>query len=203
MAVADQTERETGGADGRRARRDRGRAAVIDALYELLREGRSPVTTDDIVERSGVSLSSIFRYFTGIDDLQQQTIEHHFARHAGLFEVPAPGEGTRAERIRTYVEARTTLHEAIAPIARLARVRAREQPTVAASLEETRQRFARQVRTHFAPEVATRTPALADDLVAVVASLTSFEAWDLLVTTHGRSTAQVRRAWTTALDALL
>lgn len=189
--------------DGRRARRERGRTAVIDALYSLLQEGVVPVTTDAIVERSGVSLSSIFRYFESIDELQQQTITSHFQRFAHLFEIPAIGIGSPADRIQRYVDARLDLYTAIAPIGRLARARSIEQPMIRASLQQTRVRFSQQATTHFATELATRTPAEAEDLVDLVDSLTSFEAWDLLTVGHDRTRPQIRRAWNTGVSALL
>ena len=58
--------------DGRRARRERGRSAVIDAAFALAEEGKIPLTTELVAERSGVSAASIFRYFDGLDDLQYQ-----------------------------------------------------------------------------------------------------------------------------------
>ena len=198
MAVTDQVE-----PDGRRARRERGREAVIDALIELVSEGVFPPTTDAIIERSGVSLSSIFRYFDSIDDLQQQTIDRHFERFAPLFEVPAIGQGSRAERITRYVDARLDLYEAIAPIGRMARARAVELPRIARSLHQARTHFAEQAAAQFAPEVALRSAAQGEDLVALVASLTSFEAWDLLAAGHDRTRRQIRRAWLTGLRALL
>ncbi len=189
--------------DGRRARRERGRAAVTAALFDLLAEHGVPPTTEVLAARSGVSASSIFRYFSGIDDLHQQTIERYFVRFAPLFEIPAIGRGARPARIRRFIDARLELYAAIAPIARLARTRALDHPLLAATLHDTRERFARQVQEHFAPEVDQRSRARAADLVALVASLTSFEAWDLLTDADHARPADLRRAWTTGLTALL
>ena len=43
----------------------------------------------------------------------------------------------------------------------------------------------------------------ADDIVAVVAVLTSVESWQQFRHTHGRTALQTRRAWSTALGAIL
>jgi AcrR family transcriptional regulator len=198
MALAEDVE-----PDGRRARRERGRAAVIDALFSLLGEDGRPPTTETLVERSGVSLSSLFRYFASIDDLQQQTIESYFDQFAPLFEVPDIGNGAQPARIRRFADARLDLYEAIAPIARLARARSLDHPRLAETLHQTRSRLADQVGEHFAPEVRQRTRARGEDLVILASSMTSFEAWDLLTATHHRTRAQVHRAWTTGLAALL
>ena len=176
---------------------------MIDALLGLLHEHPVVPSADAIAERSGVSLSSLFRYFDDLGDLQRQTIETHFERSASLFELPAIGEGPLEDRIKRFVDARLDLYDAIAPLARLARARAIEPGLIADSLHQTRTRFAAQVGRHFSPEVDTCSPAAGEDLVALVDTLTSFEAWDLTTATHGRTRRQVRRAWTTALTALL
>ena len=189
--------------DGRRARRERNRVAVIDALFELLTEGSFPPAVDDIAARANVSVSSVFRYFENLDDLHGQTIERYFERFAALLEVPAVPDGDLDDRIAALVDARLDLYETIAPIARMARLRAADQPRIAASLAETRHRFTDQVRGHFEPDLRGRDRAEADDRVALVDACTAFEAWDLLQGTHGRSRRLIRRAWVLGLRAVL
>lgn len=189
--------------DGRRARRDRNRAAVIDALFSLLDEGERSPAADAIASRAGVSVSSLFRYFEGLDDLQEQTVEVHFARFGTLFEVPAIGSGSTEERIERFVEARLALYRTIAPIARLARSRALDHVRIAAKLAETRTRFAGQVRAQFAPELDALTPARRQDVADLIDALTSFESWDLLQSTHGRTEREVRRSWTAGIASVV
>lgn len=188
--------------DGRRARRDRNRLAVIDALVTLLQEGARP-STEEIAARAGVSVSSLFRYFDSIDDLQRQMIDLHFERFGPLFELPAIGSGARDERIARFVDARLELHNAVAPAARLARARAFDQPVIADTLTRTRRMLAAQIREHFAQELDAATPAVASDAVDAIDGLTSFETWDLMTTSHGRSTRQVRRNWVRAIASVL
>lgn len=190
-------------ADGRRARRERNRAAVIDAMFDLIAEGHLPPAVDALAERAGVSVSSVFRYFDNLDDLLQQTVSRYFGRFAGLFEVPPVPHGDLDDRIAALVHARLDLYEAIGPIARIARIRAVDQPQLAAVLAETRRTFEAQVRAHFATDLRDRSPAGADDRVALVDCLTAFESWDLLTGTHGRSRRLVERAWTMGLRDLL
>jgi AcrR family transcriptional regulator len=188
--------------DGRRARRERNRAAVIDALLSLIDEGHVPPSTDDIAERAGVSVSSLFRYFESLDDLQEQTIERHLERFADLFEIRAMGVGPLADRIDRLVDTRITLYRSIAPVARLARARGLDSPRVADKLAEIRAGFIRQIRDHFAPELATLPRADGNDLVVLIDALTSFESWDLARTTHGCSDRLVRRAWTAGVAGI-
>jgi AcrR family transcriptional regulator len=189
--------------DGRRLRRDRNRTAVVEAVYALLQEGIVPLSAEAVAERAGVSVSSVFRYFDGLDDLQRQTIELYFDRCAALFEVPALGKGTLAERIDTLVAARVALYRSIAPIARLARMRAPEYPLIDESLAATRATLSRQIRHHFAPELAALDHAAAGHLVALIDVLTSYESWDLMRVGSKLSERRIRVAWTTGIHALV
>lgn len=189
--------------DGRRMRRDRNRTAVVEAVYALLHEGHVPPSTEAVAERAGVSVSSVFRYFDGLDDLQKQTIELYFERCAPLFEVPALGEGTLDARIATLVAARLALYRSIAPIARLARMRAPEYPLIAESLTGTRARLIRQVRRHFAPELAALDRSDAGNLVALIDVLTSYESWDLMRTVSRLSERRIGASWTSGIRALV
>lgn len=189
-------------ADGRRARRERNRTAVIDAMFALLEEGHLPPSVEQVASRAEVSVSSVFRYFESLDDLQEQTIARYFERFAPLFEVPAV-DGDRDARIAALVDARLALYERVAPIAQMARVRAAGEARFARALLETRRRMADQVGAHLAPDVAHLGRAEADDRIALVDCLTAFESWDLLTSTHGRSRRLVRRAWLTGIAAIL
>lgn len=175
--------------------------AVIDAVFELLTEGAVPPPVEEVAARAEVSVSSVFRYFDNLDDLHEQTIVRYFERFDHLFEIPETPRADRAGRIAALVEARLDLYEAIAPLARLARRRAPEQPRLATTLHETRRRLAAQVRTHLAPDLGRDDAA--GDRAALVDVLTSFEAWDLLCDTHDRDRSSLARAWTLGIEALL
>jgi len=189
--------------DGRRARRERGRAAVTNAVIELVFEGRLPPSAEEIAERANVSVTSVFRYFDTLDDLRRATTDVYFERYAHLFEIPSIGEGTVAERIEAFVASRVTLYETNAPMARFIRLRAPEQAEVDALVHRVRATRADQIRHHFDHELSRLTPAARDDAVMIIGTLTSFESWDQARNDHARSPRQLRRAWAAALDRLL
>jgi AcrR family transcriptional regulator len=197
------TDIEPAAADGRRVRRERGRQAVVDALVDLIRSGHPLPTAEAIAERAGVSVSSLFRYFDNLGDLQHAAVTRFFERYVHLYEVPDLGRGDRSARIARYVATLESLFETIAPIARLVRARVLEHEHLEAPIGRARRLLADQTRAQFAPELDGLTPAARDDLVSLVSSLTSFEAWDLLRREFDRSARQIRRTWTAALDALL
>ena len=189
--------------DGRRARRERGRRAVIDAVIAILLEGRYPPPVDEIAERSQVSVPSIFRYFDTLDELRQETIDRYFEQYADCFEIPNLGCGSLPDRIRQLVDSRLDLYVTTAGVARIARSQAEVEPVVARNLASRRKRSIDQLRAHLAPERAARTRARAEEVVALVDVITSFEAWDLLVRTHGRSRRQIRTMWLDTLKRIL
>ena len=181
-------------ADADADRSGRIRAEVVEALFELLQEQGSLPSVAEVAERSGVSTSTVFRYFDDLDGLRAAVAERYFTRFAPLFELPGLGEGTTAERIDALVGARVALYGPIAPLARMARARTGEHEPFAATLAVTRQRFADQVRAHL--------PEADDDVAAVVDVLTSFESWDLL-RARDLDDGDVARIWTTGLTAIL
>jgi len=190
-------------ADGRRARRERGRQAVLDAMLDLVGEGAVPPSTEVLARRAGVSSASIFRYFENLDELRELTLARFFERYADLFEVPGLGEGGLDDRIDRFVAARLGLYAVVAPVARLARSRVQDQPRLAEQLTLVRRRQAEQVHRHFGGELAALAPATAEDRVALVAALTAFETWDHLIGDLGLEAADVERAWRDAVGLLL
>jgi AcrR family transcriptional regulator len=172
-------------------------------VIEMLLEGRYPPPVDEIAKRSRVSVPSIFRYFDTLHELRQETIDRYFEQYADWFEIPALGRGPLADRIRLLVDARLDLYAATAGVARVARSQAEVDPVVARNLASRRKRSIDQLRAHLAPERAARTRARAEELVALIDVITSFEAWDLLVRTHGRSRRQIRTMWLDTLKPIL
>src|SRR5262245_124138 len=110
--------------DGRTARRDRNRTAVLDAVLELFSEGDLNPSAEDVARRSGVSLRSVYRYVRDSDDLIRSAIERHQEKVIPLFIIDDLGEGSFAQRLDVMIERRVRLYETIAPTARAARARA-------------------------------------------------------------------------------
>lgn len=187
--------------DGRRARRERGRVAVIDAMFELLQEGKVPPAVELIAERSGVSVASIFRYFQGIDDLQFQTFQRFRQRFEPL--VHATVDGDFATRTNAFVQSRLDLYEQAGAIMAVGRLRALEHEPLVEASAQMRGVLADQVRTTFAHETTGSSPSRSADLVAVIDALTSLESWDVMRKTHARSRAQIARAWAQGISALV
>ncbi|MHA7653640.1 hypothetical protein ACX9NE_28020 [Mycobacterium sp. ML4] len=176
---------------------------MIDAAFDLILEGKIPPAVHDVAERAGVSVSSVFRQFDGLTDLQQQTIEQFRARYWHFIAArPDPGTDLDA-RIRLYVRNRVSLYAQALPLLMLARSRALEHQAMAEAVAYNRAALLAQTREWFRPETADCATADAADLVSLIDSLTCPEAFDLLSRAHHRSDRQVSRSWRSGLRALM
>ena len=189
--------------DGRHARRERGRAAVIDAAFDLILEGSVPPPVDEVAGRANVSVASVFRYFDGIDDMQRQAFVRFRERFRHLYEIPGGGRGRRPARVKAFVSSRLALYDVVGPMLALARARAVEHDPAAEAVAANRALLADQVRAQFAPELAGPPRARKAELVALVDSATSPEAWEIVRQAHGLSTKRIARIWTDLLTSAL
>ncbi len=156
-----------------------------------------------MADRAGVSTASVFRYFDTLDELRDETTRRYFERFAHLHEIPDIGTGTSDDRVKRFVDIRHQLYTATAPMARLVRNRASRVDALHELLHRHRAANAEQIGHHFAAELDRLGPGLRGELVATIATLTSFEAWSELTEDHRRTPAQIRRGWTRALVRIL
>jgi AcrR family transcriptional regulator len=189
--------------DGRHARRDRNKIAVVDAYLELIREGNPRPSVAEVADRSGVSHRSVFRYFADRDELARTSIERQESFVTPLLSLPIDHEQPLRDRVDLVVKRRLELFEAIAPVARLSRSLAPMQPIIQSELTKARAFFRAQVKRLFAPELTAMDKAHAASVVAVLDVLCSFEVAELLRTDQGLSTERTGDALRAAMIALL
>jgi AcrR family transcriptional regulator len=185
--------------DGRSLRRQRTEQAAVDAILDLLNEGVVQPTAQEVSDRSGVSMRSIFRLFQDMEALHAAAIERQLARVGPLLaDVPATGPVT--DRIAALTDDRARFFEAVAPVRRLAVRRSAQSPALRSGLARGDRHFRSQVATVFAAELAT---APDDDLLDALDAATSWEAWDRLRRAQDLSVAAARRVTALTLTALL
>ncbi len=178
--------------------------AVLDTALEIFMDGSErPTTANEIARRAGVSTSSFFRYFASIDDLRAQVAARYIEQNSDLLEQLPPAEAGFEERRRIFVDLRIRAGVTLGPMSRRVQGRAVEDPALVPFQEQFRAIFARQAEAHFEAELVSATPARRADLVALIDSMTSIEAFRILSETHGRSDTQIRRVWLSALGAIL
>ncbi len=185
-------------ADGRAQRRERSRTAVVDAILDLLVEGHPRPTAQQVSERSGVSMRTIFRLFDDMTSLHHVAIERQAERLMALI-VPLSHTGPVAERIDALVASRATVYEAITPVRRAAVRLSATSPPIANELARAAEGFRAQVASTLRRELADAGPAVLE----AVDLVTSWEAWERLRTIQGLSVPEAVQVVTGSLFALL
>jgi len=139
--------------DGRTARRNRNRDAVLDALIELADEGRVDPPIDAIAERAGVSYRSVYRYFEDRTDLMLAAMSKMLADLWPSLHTDTPSEGELDDRIDRFVTARVAAYRKLAPLSRqLLRLQLTE-PSVADQDAKLKDFIRERLEEHFAPEL--------------------------------------------------
>jgi len=187
--------------DGRSARRDRNRDAVLDAVIALFSEDVNP-SPEEVARRSGLSPRSVYRYFEDHDGLVRAAIARQVERALPLFQVDSLGEGPLDERISAIVAARLRLHDAVADTARAARHRAERTGPLAEQVRTGRTAMGEQVARQFTPELGALPTNEARQKLAVADVLMQFESLDYLRRDRELSMEDARRSLVDALTSL-
>ena len=166
--------------DGRRARRDRNRERVVDAMLDLYREGNLRPSVSAVAERSGVSHRSVFRYFDDLGELCRVAVERQLAATVDIWSVPETGVGPLDERVERLVEQRLTLYDAVASVWRVGQTQAPFEPVLAENLERTAALNVEQMKRHFEPELEGLPQDRAEHLSEALATMCSLDAIELL-----------------------
>jgi AcrR family transcriptional regulator len=168
------TDERDGAADGRIRRGERSREAIVAALCELIESGVLQPTVQQIADRAGVAIRSVFRHFADTDALYV-AMEGRLVEEALRLFGAAEREGDLAERVTGLVRLRASLFEKVGPYKRAANV----QRWRSAFMQARHERMQRTLRTDlmlWLPELRGAAP----DLIEAVDLATCFESWDRL-----------------------
>jgi AcrR family transcriptional regulator len=158
--------------DGRVRRSERSREAIVGALFDLIGAGQLQPTAQQVADRAGVGIRSVFRHFSEMETLYRAMDARLEGEAIRLLTVPSEG-GTPAARVRALVRQRVALFERIAPYKRAANlIRWRS-----AFLQQRHLRMRRVLREDLLARLPELRRAPAAELEAIDL-LTSFESWD-------------------------
>jgi AcrR family transcriptional regulator len=165
--------------DGRTARGQRTRSAVVDALLALQEEGDLEPTAQRVAARAGVALRTVFGHFSDMETLWAQAGERELAKIAALADVPG-GDLPLDVRIDRFCASRARVLEALLPVLRAARLREH----TSAALQRNREIFAAagdaEVAGVFARELAPLDEAERDVVLSAFHVVAGGTAWELL-----------------------
>lgn len=182
--------------DGRVRRGARNRAAIVDALAELVSEGELVPTAEQVARRAGVGTRTVFRHFEDMDSLFALLSDRVEREYGSIFDEPF--EGSLARRIGDVVARRALLFERIAPFKRSANV----QRWRSTFLQKNHAKTVRRQRAWLLralPELQETDPAVLE----AVDWATSIEAWDRLRLDQRLGRERAQNVMETAVRKLL
>ncbi len=183
--------------DGRRLRSERSRQAIIDAMIELVEEGVLVPTAQQVSERAGVGIRSVFRHFSDMESLFATGDVVIREQYQGLFG-GGDREGSLEERVLHAVEQHALAYEAIGNHFLTTKAQLWRYPI----LREQYARAQRQLRKDlddWLPELQ-KLPGDERELVDAVAS---FEHWNRLRELQGLSKKSSIRLTTNLLNRII
>ncbi len=187
--------------DGRTARAQRTRDAIVGACVALVGAGDYRPTAPRIAEEAGVSVRSVFQHFDDLETLFALVAERAISNLAGLIKEIDP-DLPFDDRVQTFVEQRAVLLEAVTPIRRAAAVHAPFSPGIQTRVAAGHEFFRSEVATVFGRELDAdpRDRELVLGMLDVAASWTS---WEQLRTLDGHDVAGAQEVVAALLHAIL
>jgi AcrR family transcriptional regulator len=166
-------------ADGRRARSERSKAAVVDAMLGFARDGVYEPTSIEIAERAGITQRTLFRHFGTIDDIFVALVERQ-TDFVTPFLLPMDRTGTVGDRVHRLVDNRTELYMAIAPIRRAGLRIATQHEVISEALALMTARIHAQIEELFENDLTRVDRRTRQLVVDAIDTATSWEVWDRL-----------------------
>lgn len=174
-------------ADGRRARAERTREAIVGALLGLLAEGNLKPSADQVAERAGVSRRVIFHHFSDLEELLTRASARWFA-HVQTILPSAPTAGSFEERTHAFVKAVGHFYDHVSHVRRAALLGVHESKVIAERMAMAQQIHREKVQAAFAEEIANAPEHARGRLVSGLSAATSFATWDEMRRNQGLST---------------
>jgi AcrR family transcriptional regulator len=184
--------------DGRVLRSEHSRELIAGALFELVGEGYPEPTAQQVAERAGVAIRTVFRLFSDMEALYATLDARLLAEVMPMLSDPPPEGAELSERATALVADRAALFERVAPYKRASNLKHGRSPFLA----DQHRTLVRQLRARllrWLPELRG-APA---DLVEALDQVTSFEAWDRLRSDQRLGRPRARAAMERAVKALV
>mgnify|MGYP001826279913 FL=1 len=166
--------------DGRTARRNRNRDAVLDAMIDLTSEIGEEPAIEAVAERAGVSYRSVYRYFDDRTELLLAAIGRLMGDVWAIFDVEQLGEGSFDDRLERFITVRIGAYRRLAPLSRLAMRRSLSEPLVTVQFDTVRSFLRDQLATQFASELSSLGEPEQVVALRAIDTMFQFEAMEFL-----------------------
>ncbi len=169
----------TSTSDGRTARGERTRRAVIDAHIALIEAGELKPTGAQIAEHAGISLRSLWANFSDLETLFGTTGAELLSRQDAMF-VPVPPDLDLPQRVDKFCAQRARLLEFIAPYARAAGLREPYSRELRTNRLRHIGRVTDEIEALFARELSPLPSARRTQAVQALGIASTWASWSVL-----------------------
>jgi len=187
--------------DGRRARGERTRLRVLDALLTLVDEGQLRPTAQEVAARAGVALRTVYHHFEDVEALRRMALDLQMSRHREML-VEIDPDLPLDTRISTITRQLRRLFEAITPIRRATMFDEHASAAMAEGLRRSRMIRRQVLESAFQHEIA-KADTDRKVLVDAIDAATSWPSWHFVRSGLGRAPAAAERILSLTLHDLL
>ncbi len=188
--------------DGRRLRSERTKQLIIEAFLALLRDDPTMPTAQQIAERAGYSVRSIFERFPDLVALRVAATDYALAQALAL--APARHvDGDRATRIRSQVETRAFTCERGIALWRVLVSSDDDSGELKLRIKRARETAVSRMELMYKPELSALSEVERRQVLISLEALTDIESWARMRELHGLSFEEACSVWIGAVDRLL
>lgn len=191
----------SGAVDGRYARSERSRQAMVDALLDLLRSGTIRPSSAQIAQRAGVTQRTLFNQFGDMDSLITACASRQTERVLGL--LPDAGDGSLEERVERYCDGLAVLLDETMHVRWAVVTSPTLMASASAAVSTARQFVRRRLTEAFATELDPLTNAVVAEVIEALEIETDPVVWRMRRIQQELSSAQARAVVARSILALL
>ena len=188
--------------DGRRQRSERTRQLIVEAYLALLRQSPRIPTSNQIAERAGYSVRSVFERFPDLLSLRIAATDHAFALGSAQAMI-RDADADRATRIRSQVRTRAQTCESWLPLWRALNANQGESTELKMRIALVREAIWKRLEIMYRPELAGLEGGRRRHMLIALEAITDFESWGRMREDNGLNIDQACAVWIKAIDRLL
>lgn len=182
--------------DGRRLRSEASRQRIVEAMRDLVREGKVAPRAEDVAARANVGLRSVFRHFDDMETLYREIAALMRTELSPLLAEQLP-PADAPDLLEQLIARRAKLFEKIMPLRLAADVHSHASPFLREDRHWMNESLRAILRTSL-PAALTKDRTLLDAFDAAM----SFEFWRRLREDQGLTVAQARRVVERVVEVL-
>jgi TetR/AcrR family transcriptional regulator of autoinduction and epiphytic fitness len=189
--------------DGRKARSQRSREAVVQAVMGFVREGIPRPSATEIARRAKVSRRVVFNQFKDMEKLRAIVLARFAQEENAKFWQPVSPSLPLPERLPAFVRVRTARLEFVTPFRYSSLVLAPRSSRITAAVRGGASRAHAEVKAVFDKELRQVAPARRGRFAALLIAACGWPLWDMLRQDLNLSQSRARAAMATMIAAVI